>query len=72
LAPEWDALRTLSRVSIVWDVPVALVLGLLADRVDNPYYVLMLVPILVASFRPALQETLLLVLAAGASQFCVV
>lgn len=67
-----SALRTLTTVSIVWDVALALVLGLLTDRVDSPYYVLMLVPILVASFRRSLLETLLLVIAASLSQFYVV
>ena len=66
------ALRTLTAVSIVWDMVLALVLGLLIDRVDSPYYVLMLVPILVASFRRSLVETLLVVTAASVAQFYVV
>ena len=36
---------------------------------DSPYYVLMLVPILLASFRRSLLETLLVVTAASVSQF---
>src|ERR1700757_1312503 len=42
------ALRTLTTISIVWDVALALVLGVLTDRIDSPYYVLMLVPVLLA------------------------
>ena len=67
-----SALRTLAAISIVWDVVVAVVLGLLIDRVDSPYYVLMLVPILLASFRRSAVATLLVVIAASVSQFFVV
>ena len=67
-----DALRTLTTISIVWDVALALVLGVLTDRIDSPYYVLMLVPVLLASFRRSLLETLLVVVAASISQFYVV
>ncbi len=67
-----SALRTLTAISIVWDVVLAVVLGLLIDRVDSPYYVLMLVPILLASFRRSAMETLLVVIAASVSQFYVV
>jgi two-component system, NtrC family, sensor histidine kinase HydH len=66
------ALRTLTTISIVWDVALALVLGVLTDRIDSPYYVLMLVPVLLASFRRSLLETLLVVVAASISQFYVV
>ena len=66
------ALRTLTTISIVWDVALALVLGVLTDRIDSPYYVLMLVPVLLASFRRSLLETLLVVVAASLSQFYVV
>ena len=67
-----SALRTLTAISIVWDVVLAVVLGVLIDRVDSPYYVLMLVPILLASFRRSAVETLLVVIAASVSQFYVV
>ncbi len=66
------ALRTLTAISIVWDVALALVLGVLTNRIDSPYYVLMLVPVLLASFRRSLVETLLVVAAASGSQFYVV
>lgn len=64
--------RTLTLVSIVWDVCLAGVLGILIDRVDSPYYVLMLVPVLLSAFRRSLLETLGVVIAASASQFYVV
>jgi len=64
-----SAVRTLTAISIIWDVVLAVVLGLLIDRVDSPYYVLMLVPIL---FRRSAVETLLVVIAASVSQFYVV
>lgn len=66
-----SALRTLTAIAIVWDVVLAVVLGLLIDRVDSPYYVLMLVPVLLA-FRRSAVETLLVVIAASASQLYVV
>lgn len=66
------AVQTLTLVSIVWDVALALVLGVLIDRVDSPYYVLMLVPVLLSAFRRSLLETLAVVIAASASQFLVV
>src|ERR1700745_1713588 len=67
-----SAVRTLTAISIIWDVVLAVVLGLLIDRVDSPYYVLTLVPILLASFRRSAVETLLVVIAASLSQFYVV
>jgi len=66
------AIRTLTLSSIVWDVALALLLGVLIDRVDSPYYVLMLVPVLLSAFRRSLLETLAVVIAASASQFLVV
>jgi two-component system, NtrC family, sensor histidine kinase HydH len=61
--------RWLTSVSIGWDVALALALGALTDRVDSPYYVLVLVPILLAAFRRSLAETLGVVLVASACQF---
>jgi two-component system, NtrC family, sensor histidine kinase HydH len=66
------AVRTLTLVSIVWDVALAVALGVLTDRVDSPYYVLMLVPILLAAFRRSLVETLVVVVTASAFQFYIV
>jgi two-component system, NtrC family, sensor histidine kinase HydH len=66
------AVRTLTLASIIWDVALAVVLGILTDRVDSPYYVLMLVPVLLSAFRRSLPETLAVVMAASASQFYVV
>ena len=66
------AVRTLTLITIAWDVALALALGLLTDRVDSPYYALMLVPILLAAFRRSLLETLLVVVMASAFQFYVV
>ncbi|MGC2197253.1 MAG: HAMP domain-containing sensor histidine kinase [Terriglobales bacterium] len=66
------AVRTLTIVSIVWDVALAVVLGVLTDRIDSPYYVLMLVPILLCAFRRSLLETLTVVVTASAFQFYVV
>lgn len=67
-----SGVRTLTLMSIIWDVALAVVLGILTDRVDSPYYVLMLVPVLVSAFRRSLLETLAVVIAASASQFYVV
>jgi signal transduction histidine kinase len=66
------AVQSLTLITIVWDVGLASVLGVLTDRVDSPYYVLMLVPVLLSAFRRPLLETLMVVIAAGASQFYVV
>jgi len=66
------AVRTLTLITIVWDVALASTLGILIDRVDSPYYVLMLVPILLAAFRRSLVETLIVVITASAFQFYVV
>jgi two-component system, NtrC family, sensor histidine kinase HydH len=66
------SLRTLTLLTITWEIALALALGLLTDRVDSPYYVLMLVPILLAAFRRSLPETLAVVLLASALQFYVV
>jgi two-component system, NtrC family, sensor histidine kinase HydH len=62
-------LRWLTSVSIVWDMTFAFALGVLTDRVDSPYYVLVLVPILLAAFRRSLAETLVVVLVASMCQF---
>jgi signal transduction histidine kinase len=64
--------QTLTLIMIVWDVALAVTLGILIDRVDSPYYVLMLVPILLAAFRRSLLETLIVVSTASAFQFYVV
>jgi two-component system sensor histidine kinase HydH len=64
--------RTLTLLTISWDVALALTLGVLTDRVDSPYYVLMLVPILLGAFRRSLLETLTVVVLASISQFYVV
>jgi len=66
------AVQSLTLITIVWDVALASLLGVLTDRVDSPYYVLMLVPVLLSAFRRSLLETLTVVIAAGASQFYVV
>jgi two-component system sensor histidine kinase HydH len=66
------SVRTLTLLTITWEIALALALGLLTDRVDSPYYVLMLVPILLAAFRRSLPETLAVVLLASALQFYVV
>src|SRR6267143_6447016 len=63
--------RRLTISLMVWDVALAVTLGVLADRVDSPYYVLMLVPILLAAFRRSLRETLDVVVTASAFQFYV-
>jgi len=65
------AVRRLTIWLMVWDVALAVTLGVLADRVDSPYYVLMLVPILLAAFRRSLRETLAVVVTASAFQFYV-
>ncbi len=67
-----QAVQTLTLATVAWDVALAVLLGLLTDRVDSPYYVLMLVPVLLSAFRRSLLETLMVVIAAGASQFYVV
>ncbi len=66
------AVRTLTITLIVWDVALAVTLGALTDRVDSPYYVLMLVPIFLCAFRRSLLETLAVVVAASVFQFYVV
>ena len=66
------AVRTLTITLIVWDVALAVTLGVLTDRVDSPYYVLMLVPIFLCAFRRSLLETLAVVVAASVFQFYVV
>jgi len=50
------SVRTLTLLTITWEVALALTLGILTDRVDSPYYVLMLVPLLLAAFRRSLLE----------------
>lgn len=64
--------RVLTLATIGWDIGIALALGVLTDRVDSPYYVLMLVPVLLAAFRRSLSETLAVVVMASAFQFYVV
>jgi signal transduction histidine kinase len=66
------AVRALTIGSILWDVALAFVLGVLAGRIDSPYYVLMPVPILLAAFRRSLLETLAMVVTASAFRFYVV
>jgi signal transduction histidine kinase len=66
------SVRTLTLLTITWEVALALTLGILTDRVDSPYYVLMLVPLLLAAFRRSLPETLAVVMLASIFQFYVV
>ena len=67
-----QTVRTLTLITIVWDLVLALTLGILIDRVDSPYYVLMLVPILLAAFRRSLVGTLIVIVTASAFQFYLV